>query len=207
MTVQAHVERLPLGVGRLSGAWWGFLAVAGVVFLGGGFAYSRELSEGMAATGMRDIGVMGGATWGLYIAFVVYFVGVSFAGITVAALIRLFNLERLRPVARMAELLTVVSLILGALLILADLGQPLRGMVNLFRYARPQSPFFGTFTLVISGYLFASLVYLFLDGRADAGRLAKMPSRLQWLHRWWAAGYTDTEEERDRHRRTSFWLA
>ncbi|MDR7585989.1 MAG: hypothetical protein QN158_10450, partial [Armatimonadota bacterium] len=75
----------------------------------------------------------------------------SFAGITVAALIRLLGLEALRPVSRMAELLTVVALILAAFSVLPDLGQPLRGIVNLFRYARPQSPFFGTFTLVISG--------------------------------------------------------
>ena len=150
---------------------------------------------------------MGGATWGLYITLVVYFVGVSFAGITVAALIRLFDIERLRSVARMAELMTVVSLVLGAIAIVVDLGQPLRGLVNLFRYARPQSPFFGTFSLVISGYLFASIVYLYVTSRRDAAQLAQRESRLQRLYRWWAAGYEDTEEQRRRDRRASFWLA
>jgi len=79
--------------------------------------------------------------------------------------------------------------------------------VNLFRYARPQSPFFGTFSLVIAGYLVASLIYLYLGGRRDAAIMAQYPSRLQRFHRWWAAGYRDTPEEQDRHRRTSFWLA
>jgi molybdopterin-containing oxidoreductase family membrane subunit len=187
---------------------WGAVALgsAAVVALGA-YAYSREVSDGMVATGLRDVGVQGGATWGLYVAFVVYFVGVSFAGITVAALVRLFNLERLRPVTRIAELLTVVALVLGALAILADLGQPLRGIVNLFRYARPQSPFFGTFSLVIAGYLFASLVYLYLDGRADAAKLAQRDTRYRRFHRWWAAGYGDTEAERVRHRKATFWLA
>jgi molybdopterin-containing oxidoreductase family membrane subunit len=161
----------------------------------------------MVVTGMRDLGTMQGATWGVYISLVVYFVGVSFAGITVAALIRLFNLEHLKGVARMAELLTVVALILGALAIVVDLGQPLRGIVNLFRYARPQSPFFGTFTLVISGYLFASLVYLYLTSRRDAARLAKRPSKLRGFFRLWAAGYENTLDQRERDRRTSFWLA
>jgi Ni/Fe-hydrogenase subunit HybB-like protein len=59
---------------------------AAVVAALGAYAYSREVTEGMVTTGLRDVGVQGGATWGLYIAFVVYFVGVSFAGITVAAL-------------------------------------------------------------------------------------------------------------------------
>jgi molybdopterin-containing oxidoreductase family membrane subunit len=182
------------------------LAMVAVSVLGW-VAYIREYTEGMTVTGMRNVGTMGGATWGLYITFVVYFVGVSFAGIAIAAVIRLFNLERLRPLARMAEVLTVVSLILGAIAIVADLGQPLRGMVNLFRYARPQSPFFGTFTMVIAGYLFASLVYLWLTSRRDAALLARQPSRLTWLHRLVAAGYTDTPAERERHSKATFWLA
>ncbi len=200
-------QQLPQGVGRFSVGWKVFIAVAFVVFAFGVFAYTRELSNGMVETGMRDVGTMGGATWGIYIAMVVYFIGVSFAGITVAALIRILRLEKLRSIARMAELLTVVSLILGALAIVVDLGQPMRGVINLFRYARPQSPFFGTFSLVIAGYLFASLVYLYLGGRRDAAVMAKHPGRLQWFHRWWAAGYEDTPEEQERHRKSSFWMA
>jgi molybdopterin-containing oxidoreductase family membrane subunit len=171
------------------------------------YAYLHELSEGMVVTGMRNLGPMGGATWGLYITFVIYFVGLSFAGISTAAVIRLARLESLRPVARMAEVLTVVCLQLAALTIVADLGQPLRGIVNLFRYARPQSPFFGTFTLVISGYLFASLVYLYLDGRRDAAASAQMGAPYGRFLRVWAAGYRDTPAERERHWRASFWLA
>jgi molybdopterin-containing oxidoreductase family membrane subunit len=181
------------------------LALLGVIVGIVGFAV--EKSQGMVVTGMRDLGTMQGATWGLYISLVVYLVGVSFAGITVAALIRLLNLEKLKGVARMAELLTVVALILGALAIVVDLGQPLRGIVNLFRYARPQSPFFGTFTLVISGYLFASLVYFYLTARRDAARLATRPSKLRGFFRLWAAGYENTLDQRERDRRTSFWLA
>lgn len=188
-------------------AWGVVMAGAAALLALGIVAYAYEYRQGMIVTGMRDLGVMGGAPWGLYIAFVVYFIGVSFAGITVAALIRLLHLTQLRTVARMAELLTVVSLLLGALLIVADLGQPLRGVVNLLRYARPQSPFFGTFTLVVAGYLFASLVYFYLDSRQDAAILAARDGRLRWLHRLVAAGYTDTPAERARHERTSFWLA
>ncbi len=189
---------------------WVFRTVMGLaaaVLALGVFAYAYEVSNGLGVTGMRDVGLGGGATWGMYIGFVVYFVGVSFAGITVAALIRLLGLDQLRAVGRMAEVLTVVSLVLGALLIIADLGQPLRGVVNLFLYARPQSPFFGTFTLVIAGYLFASLVYLYLDSRRDAAVLARREGPLQWLHRFVAAGYSDTPAERERHERASFWLA
>ncbi len=206
-----RITRLPYGVGRFTSGLYILLAVLLAVVAWGIYAYSRQIAEGLAVTGLRDIGTMGGVPWGLYIAFDVYFVGISFAGITIAALIRIFNLEQLKPVSRMAELLTIVSLILAAFCILPDLGQPVRGIVNLFRYARPQSPFFGTFTLVIAGYLFASLVYLYLDGRRDAALLAQSLApeggALQRFYRLWAAGYRDTPAERDRHHRASVWLA
>ena len=198
---------LPFGVGRPGLRFYAALVALGVLLIWGIVSYSRQWIEGESVTGLRDLGTGGGATWGLYVTFVVYFVGVSFAGITVAAFIRLFNLTHLRPLARMAEILTIVALVLGALVVLADLGRPDRGIVNLFRYARPESPFFGTFSLVLSGYLFASVVYLFLDGRADAARLAKRPGRLRGFYRLWAAGYRGTRAEVERHSRVTFWLA
>ncbi len=205
--MSTKVYQLPYGVGRFSPRLWIGLGALVVAVVWGLYAYTRQLAEGLVVTGLRDIGSMAGAAWGLYIAFDVYFVGVSFAGISTAALIRLLRLEHLKPVSRMAEVLTVISLILAAFSVLPDLGLPLRGIVNLFRYARPQSPFFGTFTLVISGYLFASLVYLYLDGRRDAAVLARVPGPLQGFYRLWAAGYRDTPGERARHHRASLWLA
>lgn len=202
-----RIAPIPYGVGRLGLGWLTFVAAMLLVAGWGIYAYSQQLEQGEIVTGMRDIGTMGGAAWGLYVAFVVYFVGVSFAGITLAAMIRLLDAERLRPVARMAELLTIIALILAAFSVLADLGQPQRGIVNLFRYARPQSPFFGTFSLVISGYLFASFVYFYLDGRRDAAVCARTPGRLRWFYRLWAAGYSDTPAERSRHQHASFYLA
>lgn len=199
--------QLPYNIGRTSVPWRAWVAVLTALTLLGWYGWYLEVSKGMIVTGLRDIGPMGGAAWGIDVGFVVYWVGVSFAGITTAALIRLMKLRNLRPIARMAEALTVISLVLATFAIMYDLGQPFRGIVNLFRYARPQSPFFGTFTLVISGYLFASTVYLYLDGRRDAAICARTPGRLRWFHRLWAAGYRDTPAERERHDRASFWLA
>jgi molybdopterin-containing oxidoreductase family membrane subunit len=88
-----------------------------------------------------------------------------------------------------------------------DLGKPIRGIINMFLYVRPQSPFFGTFTLVAVGVLLTSLVYLYLDGRRDAAHLTGIDSGLRWYHRLWAAGYKDTDAERERHRRVMFWLS
>src|SRR3972149_9713761 len=103
MATRAIREQLPYGIGRVGPGFFALVAGLLALVVLGVVAYSRQFTEGEAVTGMRDIGTMGGATWGLYIAFVVYFVGVSFAGITVASLIRLLNMKQLRPLARLAE--------------------------------------------------------------------------------------------------------
>ncbi len=201
-----ETRQYPYGIGRFSPL--SLVALAGLLALIvlGLVAYSRQFIEGDVVTGLRDVGTMGGATWGLYIAFVIYFEGVAFAGIAIAAVIRLFDLEFLRPVGRMALVLTVVAVVLAGLSVLADLGQPVRAIENILRYARPESPFFGTFTLVIGGFLFASVIFLYLDGRRDAARLAKEPGGFRGFYRLWAAGYSDTVAEGERHQRTTFWL-
>ena len=200
-------DALPQGIGKLTTAWILFFIAMVVITAVGVYAYLLQVNSGLIVTGMRGLGTMAGATWGLYVAYYVYFIGVSFAGITVAALIRIFRIEKLEPVARIGELLTVVALMLGALAILADLEHPQRAMINLVKLGRPQSPFFGTFTMVIAGYLFASLVYLYVTSRKDAATLAHRSSRFQGLYRFLAAGYKETSDQRATDRRATFWLA
>ena len=134
------MQRLPYGVGKWSRGWFIFAALALVIAGLGIFAYSRQFVQGLAATGLGDIGSPGGSAWGLYIAFDVYFVGVSFAGITIAALIRLLNLERLKPVARMAEVLTIVTLLMAGFNIVVDLGRPDR-IMNMVLYYLERAPY------------------------------------------------------------------
>ncbi|MBI4564704.1 MAG: polysulfide reductase NrfD [Planctomycetes bacterium] len=195
-----------IGVGRFGTRWWAFSAMLAAVVTASVAAYARQLARGLEVTGLGNIG-SGGAPWGLYITFDVYFVGVSFAGITLAALIRLFDLSKLRPVSRMAELLTIVSLMMGALSVIVDCGRPLEALVNIPRFARTASPFFGTFSLVVGGYLFASLVYFFLSGRSDAAACAQPKAWLRGFHRLWASGYQGSPAEKRRHHCASFWLA
>jgi molybdopterin-containing oxidoreductase family membrane subunit len=187
--------------------WYALVALSlGLISLGV-YAYSVQYSEGYIATNLRNPG-RGGAAWGLYIAMDVYFVGVSFAGITVASIARLFQLHVLEPVTRLAELLTISALLAGAMVVVADLGRPGHGLVDLPSLARPSSPFFGTFTLVVAGYLFSSVVAFFLTGRRDAARMVSAgPRPLRWFYRAWASGYRFTAAEHARHGRTTFWLA
>lgn len=187
---------------------WVLLVLMAFGALGVGvYCFSQQAQHGLILTGLRNPGYGFGA-WGLYIAFDVFFVGVSFAGITVAAICRLGNIAILKPITRIAELLTICALLAGGAVVLADLGRPLHGLLKLPRYANPSSPFYGTFTLVLAGYMFSSLVYFFLAGRADAAALARNPNiPLRWFYKGWASGYRDRPEQRVRHHRISFILA
>ena len=200
-------KRLPYRIGQFSQRWLLLMGLMVALILVGAYAYSQQFTEGEHVTGLRNIGTMNGVTWGLYVAMYVYLIGLSFAGITIAVLVRLFRLDSLKPISRMAELLAIVAIISGAILIIADVGQPIRAMKNLFMYARPQSPLFGTFTLVVAGEFFAGFVYFFLEGRRDAAIMAKKGGRYQKFYLLWASGYKDTKIERERRETSSFWLA
>ncbi len=208
MFAEGSTKPIRLGIGKFGPAWISAVMLLLAVFAFGVFCYVRQLVYGDTVTGMRTIG-SGGAVWGLYIVFVVVFIGVSFAGITISAVIRLFGVSYLKPIARMAELVTIISISLGALCILADLGRPLTGLLNLPRYARVMSPFFGTFTLVISGYLFASVVYFYLSGRSDAAYMASQATfkPLRLFYNLWSFGFKGTPDDYNRHANSSFWLS
>lgn len=208
MVSDTKVEKsLPQGVGRITPGWTMFFVTTTIVLLVGLGALIYQLREGMAVTGLGNIGSQGGASWGLYVVMVEYFVGVSLAGLVLVAFANVFDVMSLRPISRLAVLLTTTSLIVGVLAVTIDLGRPVTGIVNMFLYVRPQSAFFGTFTLVAFGVLLTSLVFLYLNGRRDAMHLADIDSRLRWFHRLWAAGYRDTDAEWERHRRVIFWLS
>ncbi len=191
----------------VSWVWYLLVGLSAAALGFGLYAYSVQLEHGDIVTGLRNPGA-GGAAWGFYIVFYVYFVGVSFAGITVASMARLFHIEALEPVTRLAELLTITALMVGALMVLADLGRPLDGLLKLPMLARPSSPFYGTFTLVVSGYLFSSLIFFLLAGRGDAAAMARSgPRLLRPIYFLWASGFRDRDVVHARHHRTSFWLA
>ncbi|MCL1586822.1 MAG: polysulfide reductase NrfD [Actinomycetia bacterium] len=208
MVADTKVKKsLPQGIGRFTRGWILFFSVTTIILIIGILAFIYESQMGMTVTGMRDIGTQGGATWGLYVVMVEYFIGVSLAGLVLVAFANVFDVMSLRPISRLATLLTAVSLTVGLLAVVIDLGSPIRGIINMFLYVRPQSAFFGTFTLVAAGVLLTSLVFLFLNGRRDAMLLVEMDPSRQWFYRFWASGYRDTDAEWERHRRVIFWLS
>jgi molybdopterin-containing oxidoreductase family membrane subunit len=164
--------------------WVAFLLM---VIAWGVYAYSRQLQDGLIVTGMRDR-----ISWGLYITTFVFFIGISHAGTLISAILRVSQARWRTPVTRMAEFITAVALVCGAMFVIIDLGRPDR-VLNVILHGRWQSPIIWD-VLAITTYLTASIAYLFLPMIPDlalfrdrlTGRVSAWKS---WLYRLLAVGW------------------
>ncbi|HSL51154.1 MAG TPA: NrfD/PsrC family molybdoenzyme membrane anchor subunit, partial [Candidatus Deferrimicrobiaceae bacterium] len=109
------------------GFYWSAGALS-VLVLWGAVAYWSQFSEGLGVTGLHQP-----VSWGFYVTNFVFFIGISHAGTLISAILRLSKAEWRRPITRMAEVITVMVLFIGAGQILVDLGRPDR-MLNIIRY-------------------------------------------------------------------------
>lgn len=168
------------------------------------FTFYMQFTQGHGVTTDQSTPV--GAVWGLYVASIIFFIGISHVGIGVSAATRLLDLDYLKPYARMAEMLTLTCLPAAVLIIALDIGRPESFLLNVMKYGRYQAPFVWSAT-VISVYLVASLIYLYLSMRRDIALTANLVPRWGWLYKLLALGYRDTEEQRRLHDKTLWWLA
>ena len=129
--------------GRRYWTWIG--ALCAVVALGV-FAYSRQLNQGLAVTGMnRDV------TWGLYIAQFTFLVGVAASAVTVVLPFYLHDYRAFARVTILGEFLAIAAVVLSGLFIFVDLGQPSR-VFNILLHPSPASMMFWDL-LALGGYL------------------------------------------------------
>jgi Ni/Fe-hydrogenase subunit HybB-like protein len=132
-------------------SYWGWI-VALLAVIGGGFVlYLWQLSFGLGITGMsRDV------SWGFYIANFTYMVGVAAGGVMVVLPYYLHNYKAYGKVTILGEFMAIASIVVCLLLIIVDLGQPMRGL-NVLLYPTPNSVLFWD-AIVLNGYLFLNLV-------------------------------------------------
>jgi Ni/Fe-hydrogenase subunit HybB-like protein len=177
---------------------WKFYLLLGFLLLGLAwftFAWITQLRTGLEVTGMRDI--PGGSPWGVYMTNFIFFIGITHAGIAIASAIRLLKLRDYISLARIAELLTIFSLMMAGFSLLFDTGRPDR-IFNLLLYypeRLAQSPLIWDITS-IAVYLIFSVTYLYLEMREDLARLAKSHSKWEWLYRPLLPAYEPGERER-----------
>ncbi len=176
---------------------WGLkgrLVVAGLaaVVAWGVFAWIHQVRSGLVVTGLRDR-----VSWGLYITNFVFFIGISHAGTLVSAILRLTKAEWRRPITRLAEMITVVALVIGASMVVVDMGRPDR-LANILRWPHLRSPILWD-VLSISTYMAGSLIYLYLPLVPDVAALRDSPSlgrRRRRIYGWLSLRWVGSPEQR-----------
>lgn len=174
---------------RTQKIWFGIL---GAFCLWGLVAYIHQLRIGLAATAMTNY-----FSWGLYIINFVFFIGISHAGTLVSAILRVTGAEWRRPITRMAEGITVFALLIGAPMVIIDMGRPERTL-NVILHGRLQSPILWD-VMSVATYMVGSVLYLYLPMIPDMATLRDHPAAFApWrrkLYRMLSLGFTGTPQE------------
>jgi Ni/Fe-hydrogenase subunit HybB-like protein len=100
------------------------LYIAVLLFTGGivaaaVVAFGWQMYAGFGVTGIRRP-----VFWGFYITNFVFWLGLSMAGTLISAMLRICNATWRRPITRIAELITVITLLIGATFPIIHLGRP-----------------------------------------------------------------------------------
>lgn len=178
--------------GRMGRLWIGFLLA---VMAAGLWAYVWQCVHGLKVTAMREY-----ISWGVYMTNFVFFIGVSHAGTLISAILRVTNAEWRRSITRMAEAITVFALMVGAPMVIIDMGRPDR-ILNVLIHGRFNSPILWDVCSICT-YLCGSLFYLYVAMIPDFALLAppapvwERRTLRQRLYRWLSLGYRGTPEQR-----------
>ncbi|SEQ27108.1 NrfD/PsrC family molybdoenzyme membrane anchor subunit [Natrinema salaciae] len=174
---------------------YGAAALGLVAFL---VAWAYQLQKGLIVTGLGDWGSGGGSTWGLYIGAFIWWVGVAHGGIILSAAVRLLNMDRYMPVARLAEMTTIGGLSAAGFYILVHMGRPDRmvtSVIGHYHITVNNSPLVWDVT-VITAYFVLSATYLGLTLRYDVNRLRDdLPDMFEPVYKVMTIGYTEKEDQ------------
>jgi len=158
-----------------------------------GYALYLQIAYGHGVTGMRDYVV-----WGVFIVNFMFLIGLSYAGAIIAGLLHLFRAEWGKPLIRLAQLMTLASVIVGPLFILLCVGRFDR-LHHLFIYPRLQSPLTWD-VLAVMTFLVGSVLFLYLSLIRDFAIYRdsnlNIPKWKHNLYKWLSLGYNGLEKQR-----------
>ena len=169
-------------------------AFFGIIVLIALYALYVQLTQGHGVTGMRD-----NVVWGMYIVNFIFFIGISYAGAMISGILYLLNVEWRKPIIRIAELITVISVILGPTYILLCIGR-LDRLHHILLFGRIQSPIVWD-VMAITTYLVGSMIFLYIALIRDFALLRdnttlNFPKWKKFLYKKLAINYFELPEQR-----------
>jgi len=188
--------------GKLTMIW---IVVLVLLVLLGIYALIMQIMHGHIITGMRD-----NVVWGIYIVNFIFFMGISYAGALISGTMHLMRTPWRKPIIRMAELITIISLLIGPLYILLCIGR-LDRIPYLVIYGRIQSPITWD-VIAISTDIIGCLIFLYLSILRDIAKIRDFDSLkiANWrkkLYKALSLGYTGTPEQQKRLNRATDIMA
>ena len=180
--------------------WWPAVLVLAVISLVGVVAWIVQIVDGLGVAGYNDQ-----AFWAIYEANMVTFIGVSYGGAVVSAILRLTRADWRAPLTRIAESTALVTLPIGMAFIIPHLGNVQKIWELVWpSYWNLSSPILWDF-FAVSTYLLATVVFFYLplvpDSLVVLEQLSAEPTSRrvrvrQWLYRVLAGKFQDVAGER-----------
>ncbi|MBW2086273.1 MAG: polysulfide reductase NrfD, partial [Deltaproteobacteria bacterium] len=141
------LEKPLFGSKKYYGWMTALIALIGV----GVICFLYQLYVGLGTTGMsRDV------SWGIYIAQLIFLVGVAASAVMVVLPYYLHNYKEFGRITILGEFLAVSAILMCMLFVFVDLGRPFR-LLNIFLYPTLNSIMFWD-VMVLNGYLLLNIV-------------------------------------------------
>lgn len=169
----------------LASAYWVLLGV--VALVGIAATYLRTVG-GLQTTNLTSL-----VPWGLWVAFYIYFIGLSAGSFLISTMIYVFGLEHFEPIGRIALFAAFIALSTGLAFIMLDLGHMERFWTVFFN--RSASSILEWEIHFYSLYLVILLAELWLLMRRDLIRKGQERSLVGWICRLLALGSKDLSDE------------
>lgn len=118
-------------------------------------SYVLQLNRGLQVTGLNDH-----IFWGVYTTNLVTFIGFSYGGALVSAILRLTGADWRAPITRIAEATALVTLLVGAAFAVVHIGRPDR-LWEFLVTPNGSSPLVWD-VIAITTYLVATFIFLYL---------------------------------------------
>lgn len=139
------------------------IIVTGVIALIGIGMWVFQNIEGLVISGMRDY-----ASWGLYMAMFMFFVGLSVGSSIASSAPRVFGFKGFDGISKVAVFISIVCAVLAIVFIVIDLGGPLK-LWHMFAFTNFVSPLAWDM-VILAVYSLLSIAYLWLIIQNEKGK-------------------------------------
>lgn len=164
-------------VNQTSFAFKAWITTLTFVFLVGAYFIVERLVLGLEVSSLTNT-----TPWGAWIAFYIFFIGLSAGSYLVSSLVYVFGMEEYKEIGKIALFTAIVCMIVGLTFVLMDLGKPER-LLNSIIYWNVTSPLAWEIHFYLI-YIVLLFVELYIAMREDLLRAKSHPGLKGRLAKW-----------------------